>query len=111
MFAEKFGTVWGGVFPVAAADAVFWGAAALSFLAGAAAVALPQAALLSSVLVRKMRGRDAFSWWAGKFSLTILLLAGAARLLHESAQFAAGWFAAGAILAAAFNVAVLAARA
>ena len=95
-------------FALLAFAAAVSGAAAVSFFAGGAAVALPQAAMLA--LARGRGAESAFSLWAGKFSMTVLLLAAAARFLGESALLAAEYFAAGAVLAVAFNIAALVRR-
>ncbi len=97
--------IWGaggGIALFAAFGAAFGGgAAAMSFAAAAAAVWLPQAAML--FFARDCPPQNAFSLWAGKFSTTILLLAGGARFLHSGGMFAAEYFVAGVVAAAAWG--------
>ena len=100
-----FAVIFLAPFAVAAA---FSGGAALSLLAGGAAVSLPQAAMLA--LARGRGAESAFSLWAGKFAATMLFLAAAAVLLRGAALLAAECFAAGAVLGVACNIAALARR-
>lgn len=96
--------------------------AVVSFAAAAAAVMLPQIAMLALAgalasapedksATGSWRARAAFSLGAGKFAITVLLAAAAARLLHETGVLAAEYFVGGAIAAVAFNVAALMRRA
>ena len=77
------------------------GAAAVSFAAAAAAVLFPQAAMRFFAV--RCPPQSAFSLWAGKFSITILLLAAAARMMSGGGLWAAEYFVAGAALAATMN--------
>lgn len=76
----------------------------LSFSAAFFAVSVPQQIALA-------RGQQAqrapFSFWAVKFSLTILLLALSLRVLHEGGWLAAPYYIAGAAAAVLFNIALL----
>ena len=90
------------------AAAAFGAAASLSFAAGMVAVVLPQILMLEASLaksqLRQLQKRRAFSLWAGKFSVTVLLLACGARGLSEVALFAPEFFVSGAILGLVWNV-------
>lgn len=93
--------VWAGAATLAAGAAGGF-AAALSFAAAAAAVSLPQTAMLA--FARKSLPQTAFSLWAGKFACTILFLAAGARFLHSGEMFAAGFFVGGAAAGLCFNI-------
>ena len=91
-----------GVVAIAVFFAVVGGAgAAPALAAGLLAVVLPQVALL--VLAGRGVPSRAFSWAASKFAVTVLLLAAAARGLHESGLLAAEYFIGGVVLAVMFN--------
>lgn len=78
--------------------------AALSLTAGAVAVIVPQVMLL--LLARRALVGAVFSWGAGKFAVTVLLLSASARFLHESGLLAAEYFVGGVVLAVTVNIAL-----
>ena len=84
-------------------------AAAVSLAAGVLAVGLPQAALQGAF--RRCRPEKARTLWSGKFLLTLLLAALAARGLRDVGWLAAEWFVVGVAAGAVFNIASLAAAA
>ena len=83
--------------------------AAVSLAAGVLAVGLPQAALQGAF--RRCRPEKARTLWSGKFLLTLLLAALAARGLRDVGWLAAEWFVVGVAAGAVFNIASLAAAA
>ena len=84
-------------------------AAAVSLAAGVLAVGLPQAALQGAF--RRCKPEKARTLWSGKFLLTLLLAALAARGLRDVGWLAAEWFVVGVAAGAVFNIASLAAAA
>lgn len=79
-----------------------------AFFVGATAVLLPQALMLAAA--RHVPSQAAFSLWAGKFTVTILLFVVGGRVLQETGLWSAAFFVVGAVCALVANIAQLAPR-
>ena len=78
----------------------------LSIICGFFAVAMPQMVLAYMTRLSSAK-KSLFSFWAAKFSITVLLLASALRLLHELSLLHAAYFLIGVLAALIFNIAAL----
>ena len=78
------------------------------FFVGVAAVMIPQALMLAAA--RHVPPQAAFSLWAGKFTVTILLFAVGGRILQGAGLWMAEFFVVGAVCALVANIAQLTPR-
>ncbi len=79
-------------------------AVSLSLSAAFLAVVFPQSIAFKLFLRQRAQQVNPRAFWSIKFSLTILLLAVALRVLHENALFIAPYFIAGVVAAVFLNI-------
>ncbi len=79
-------------------------AVSLSLSAAFLAVVFPQSIAFKLFLKQRAQQVNPLSLWVIKFSLTILLLAVALRVLHENALLAAPYFISGVVAAVFLNI-------
>ena len=80
-------------------------AAILSLTGGIVAILLPHLLMVAAAI--RSAPHVAFSLWAGKFFVSILLLAAVARGLSEAEMLASEYFMGGVAAAVLFNMAML----